>query len=277
MNNLKSLVFATTLLGGALFSSPAAAISSFSGSLSNIRYTLVDWEPTDGVAPSIIFNGGSSYIDTFAGLGGLSGGVRTETTTFGARISKADLSPLNNAQSTALYPGAIGSSPPLEMSISGVADVLTNGIRHPWYGKDMYGAHSGAALYFGIDYTLSAHTDVIFEMDYLLTATNDEPSVSDTLQHLATMKLNFFVGAYDPDYNNIFVDVRTRRNYPRQYSGSLALVAYNPTSSNVPGSFWASFEGRADDYSRPVPEPETYALMCAGLFALGFVAKRRTA
>lgn len=57
------------------------------------------------------------------------------------------------------------------------------------------------------------------------------------------------------------------------FTGLLAAGAYNLTVSGTAGAGGASYGGNV--VLTPVPEPETYALMFAGLGIVGFVAARR--
>ena len=52
-------------------------------------------------------------------------------------------------------------------------------------------------------------------------------------------------------------------------------VGLTASAANATGGFETFFVGNAATVVTPVPEPETYALMLAGLGALGFVAHRR--
>jgi hypothetical protein len=61
---------------------------------------------------------------------------------------------------------------------------------------------------------------------------------------------------------------------------TLTLMAGNYTftvTGNASGSKGGSWGGQLNLVAVPVPEPETYALLLAGLGAVGFIARRRSA
>jgi hypothetical protein len=54
------------------------------------------------------------------------------------------------------------------------------------------------------------------------------------------------------------------------------LFGLSASVSNATGGFETFFVASADgDVTPPIPEPETYALMLAGLAAIGFMNRRR--
>jgi len=57
-------------------------------------------------------------------------------------------------------------------------------------------------------------------------------------------------------------------------AGTYQLVVSGTLTSGYKGGSWG---GNLNTVSQPVPEPETYALMLAGLGAVAFVARRRKA
>ncbi len=56
-----------------------------------------------------------------------------------------------------------------------------------------------------------------------------------------------------------------------QLTGSFTTL----TISTNPGEYWHGFNVGSDSFATAVPEPETYAMLLAGLGLLGFVGRRR--
>ncbi|WP_294765795.1 FxDxF family PEP-CTERM protein [uncultured Rhodoferax sp.] len=64
--------------------------------------------------------------------------------------------------------------------------------------------------------------------------------------------------------------------------GGVGVATYANTFAFAPGNYWFTLSGSGTDANytvtlAPVPEPETYALMLAGLGLLGVAARRRKA
>ena len=77
-----------------------------------------------------------------------------------------------------------------------------------------------------------------------------------------------FPAATSGTYSNTFTNVS-----PTNIAGIEAGLAY----INIHDAIFPGGEIRGDILAAPVPEPETYALMLAGLGALGMVTRRRKA
>ena len=127
MRQLKSLVLVSTLPVVALFSTPAAAVSGFSGTLSGLQYTLTDLDLTDGISPSISFDVAGASLYTRGALEGATTDYGMQTTAPGQQINRADLNRFDCFLSAAFFSGQIVNPEPLFASTSGTSDVLTNG------------------------------------------------------------------------------------------------------------------------------------------------------
>lgn len=94
------------------------------------------------------------------------------------------------------------------------------------------------------------------------------------------------VGAYGSDNSLLwssFLDLSATANDWSQWvtvtvnTANVSYLSFAPTGSfNGPYGYWPSIDNlRIDEVAAPVPEPETYAMLLAGLGLMGGIARRR--
>ena len=274
MNHIKPLLFVSALSGAVLFSTPAAALSNFNGLLSGFQYTLTDLDLTDGIAPSIAFDIPGASLYTNGALGGATADSGTQTTAPGEQQRRADLDDFNRFRSIAFYTGQLGNSDPLTLWPAGIAHVLTNG-GLPDSGGTIHASSTATAAY-TINFTLSARTKVSFKMDYQMDAWG-YANPADGMMDETTMSALLIADCCN---NSDQRHANIGTNYLLDHAdavGSLSVETGNYTLSSKSGYFSASIRGDAFDYGPPpaVPEPETWAMLLAGLLGVGFASRRR--
>lgn len=127
-------------------------------------------------------------------------------------------------------------------------------------------AYNGAAATYGVTAagaTKSATTDTLLATGSLVSGTVSQtggvPSANASLSFALTAAGKGYFTSPDPFYNLAF----------SAFTNTLSTVT--PTATG----FTISNGGGAVNFATAVPEPETYAMIFAGLGALGFLARRR--
>jgi hypothetical protein len=279
MKHMKMKLLA--LVVASMVASPVFAASSAGASLDNLTLTLFSLVPN--VTPTITWsNSNYNSISVYAYDYGNANYQSSYQYGFGA---------LNAAASTALSQasGSIGSGlgnlPYTSVSSSG-STVGGAGNQQGYFGSSSNGASSS--------FTLSANTIAIFsatgatnaattvgynpltggnESGYSiaqLTASgsagiNGSQSMSDYLNSYA-----YSTATWDP--------VTSTYKYSGQQdnkSGLLSVSFVNTTGRSLTGSFQAYTYAYGYSTISPVPEPETYAMLLAGLGMMGFMVRRR--
>jgi hypothetical protein len=263
---------------------PAAwAQSSLSANVTGMRYTLIDLNPDDGIAPTLTWNGPVATSITSVGYHPLSsmgqtfivgGGAQNNTTAFGASTSASNAwsqaSTGNNALSASLNVDA-------------------------GYKARASASQTGT-------FTLSAFTAVTFELDYALNGTiqlpdNAKPSTwgwawfdyryydgeanvrlsrwdpSNSVTSATTGDgISFFSGTWDmsqtpPVYSQDPIETHARQ-------GQVHLNFSNNTPSSLLDGVQFSSSVSVDSFPAPVPEAATWAQLSLGLLALAAVRRR---
>jgi len=261
----------------------AWAQSSLSANVTGMRYTLIDLNPDDGIAPTLTWNGTVATSNSSIGYHPLSnmgqinivgGGSQTNTAAFGASTS------VSNAWSQASTGNnALSASLNVDAGYKARASASQTGT-----------------------FTLSAFTAVTFELDYALNGTIQLPdnAVPSTYgwawfdyryyQGSANVRLsrwdpsNSVTSATTGDGISFFSGTWDMSQTPPVYSqdpiethasqGQLHLNFSNNTASNLIDGVQFSSSVGVESFPAPVPEAATWAQLSLGLLALAAVQRR---
>lgn len=265
----------------AVLATPAFAYSYSSAFTNSFYWALTDLDPDDGIAPSItwnenfdsvvfgsIFEGGTQlrYFESNGSgtFGDVSDSVNTPLTQAGARVSSSNaLSAFgaNSANDTqyhatawpGAHPGSFTLSPQTEVQFflvgnvyaESTAEVNTYNYADAYAGLGVFDALGPYDTWVGI------------------RGSEIEASSKDGVT---------YVSLYDvSDYSTI-------AGYPLLSSGTTLWldVSYSNTSNDLKNGYIFQYAGVAGaSITTPVPEPENYALLMAGLGLIGLFTKRR--
>lgn len=243
-------------LAATTLSAPLAHAASASSALSNVYIQLFDLDPLDGITPALTFSNGDSslYGYAFDGVG----------------LNYNDVGPMGSALANSVTDGGAQAA----------SAVLAGNVWLPASGN---GANSSAAAVglnanaYGQGQLINSQFTVTAKTVVVMTATG-QASAAAALGESAYASA--YVGMQDLTSNNY--------SYGQAYSqvdvngnaygsgGPLTVQAsfVNLLAGNLIGNIYAVAYSSASGVT-PVPEPTSYALMLAGVLALGFVSQRR--
>ena len=244
---MKSKLIAPLLLASAgALSLTAQASMSFTSASAFIDWTsfnvqIFDTNMTDGITAAITWSNQSSYVRAWDG-------IDTNLTSGGWTT------PINIENGVA----------------SGLAnsDRLVSTFASPPSGLDAYAAASRKG-----DFSVTANTVLLFtanadtSIDLPIPlngsayawATLDAVGTNGDTQHGTASKISW-AGAF---------------NKPEDASGLMSVYFVNVSGASITGNLTAGTSISSHGFIPAVPEPETYAMLLAGLGLMGFIARRR--
>jgi len=232
----------------------AHALATATASLSNFQVQVFDLDLLDGITASVTFASGAQVY---------------ATATDGTSVSNFDFNMAGTALSVSALFGNASSSgstttgdffaPGSGPGASASASVFGVGTQAYGYGSVL-----------SSNFTLSAKTLLIFSASTSgITATRT--LAGETAQGYASVNLNDNNNSQS-SYGQSITSVGDNSNYSN-LNPLIQASFVNLTAADVTG--YAGASASAYVIGAPIPEPETYALMLAGLLAIGLVARRR--
>lgn len=291
---LDGLSLKTAFVAGALVLASAAAVaeSRGAGAITSVSFTLIDLDPTDGVAPSISFieAGDPAFAGAYA-----FGYVRASTddeniyreyTRYGATPTSAISGSTSSAWSGAS--GAVAGASGVgftSMSVQGVALSGTD------VGNDYYrGVYYSVVNVAPANFTLSANTGVVFSVQGWAsgeTTLGGNPDTGFTESGGAVLQLstrgldaNGVDTVWDRQsaaavaWYNVADDGQVS-GATESWQGTLSSSYSNFNAFAVEGQFSAQLSASGQSVAAVVPEPGTVAMLLAGLAGLGVILRRQ--
>ncbi|MDY0749073.1 PEP-CTERM sorting domain-containing protein [Paucibacter sp. R3-3] len=274
-----ALALSLTVVAG-----PCRADSSASGTLGNVHITLTDLDPNDGINPSLTINFGSQpFLNSAIG----SYGPDFEQDAF-SHLGKNASSTVNDSLQAPLSTSSatmVGAN-----TVAGITSMLVSGSASSnslGYGE--FGAL--AANYTSTNFTLSPHTAITITVDATLnvqTTIGYDP-VSGTGEFASSHALLVLDGhdidgilirsqAYQPLYVDAAMDAYGNFTGAQQsWAGTLSVTYSNTSSQDLLGAFYGELDAGGSSIATPVPEPDSYALLAAGLGVMVWMTRRRKA
>jgi hypothetical protein len=265
---------------------PALADASSTATFGNVVITLIDLNPTDGIAPSLSFIHGAPANVTGQTL---SWGENYE---FRQNIQYQDKLQGPLTATTHTEWSSTSSNVMAADNLPGFTTMSAQGAAHS--GLEGYGSYLSSAIAPLNQFIVSANTMVTFSVRTMLSASttmgyNLDADMDEYAFARATMSVSGTVnGNYQFVEDRHFLDVRydvrddnTTTGVSDSWNGDMSVTFTNMGATDTTGMFQslAFSEGHSAlwDGVTPVPEPGTYAMMLGGLGLIGAISRRRKA
>jgi hypothetical protein len=271
---------------------PAHAAATSSASFTDITFELIDLNPADMLAPTITFvtdPGAASYVhaevSVFDPDNGTDGanltktGVRSTTSkstnvNYGSALAGASVTGGNTTtlsgegEYTSVISAMSASGGSGSPSAGGNASYnATAQLPYGWWSQNFF-LGNNTALLITANATVSAENTVGFDGVYSESAYSSLSLSISGAGPTGSGSQSFSDGISTGIWGWAGTDTQNR---------TMAAAFLNTSGGDLFGtlSMQASVSGSSSVVSTPVPEPETYAMMLAGLGALGFIGRRR--
>jgi hypothetical protein len=262
---LLALAFQSTSVFAANKSSAEASID-----WNAVTFTLFDLNPADGQLPSVVWS--DQYGDTSANAHG-SDGIHSSDISESYHASSA-ISVVGSNAVTA-YSTGTSSYNNQSLAIAASADASTIPVGSSYVNSN---ARASGSLHSA--FSLSGAGVMVISVPYTIKGTGDVYNWND--RGYADVSIYGYYSASDGSYSgsgNTYRSFDSIWQGTQSYSGIFTLAVANSnslltTSGYLTSSLSASAYGNT--YVPGVPEPETYAMMLAGLGLVGTMARRRT-
>lgn len=299
MNRIPLLISAAALTAATTL--PAHAVATSSATLGPLTITLFDLDPLDGIAPSLTFGnpyGYGSYADAYA----------YDSDPYGYDLQyvwgTTEFEPLSTsaatvmASATAVVSGS-GDAAGTMLTVTGSAAGTMN--TQPFsYQYSQYSATAYApSYYYYSSFSLSANTLLLVSatasVSGSVTSAFDpangyqyESAYANTTLYLSGPGASGSGGGSQSSSDGLSLSIGNATVYDAACvygycygpnsgadSRTLSVSFVNASGADLAGYFQAYANVSGTSYVQAVPEPETYAMMLAGLLSLGFLTRRR--
>jgi hypothetical protein len=280
--------------GLAAAAGPAFADAYSTASFSNVKVTLIDLDPNDGIAASISFLPNATRFDGGAYIHG-----EAETGVVGGydpghqlnRFDKAGAWQSTNVSGSA-HTDLASAAASVTGSATGVGFTALSVSGSALSGTDDHGNYFSYASVphdsvGNRSFILSANTQVVFSVDASMSATMTRGYTAGALEgEAAAALMSLYAGGLAADGSTLddlqqhsvsvqYADGDPLHGASDSWAGLMSASYSNLSNHSSQGAFWADAQVGGHSVLAAVPEPETYAMLLAGLGLMGSLARRR--
>jgi hypothetical protein len=253
----------------------SAGASTAQATLSNFHIDLIDLDPGDGIAPSVVFQNyqGGTFVAAEAGSTDAHG-QQTQTTDIESGAHPFGNAAAFSSQGSAMAFAAIAGNP-----LEGGANVST------FTSSSQVGAFGGSTVMLGdggnyVSFTLSADTRLVISGDASASVMSTADDLASDVFASVFLQLTDFTGQGQISYGSASAEQGSTNGaspFTLNDDRHLEVSFENLGSDSADGIFFGSVDTSVSDPAPPpVPEPTGSVLMAAALGLLGLIGRRAT-